>query len=374
MRFITYAVLAFWVLAFARTIVNLLLAPRLYVRDSIRTPKISVIVPARDEERTIEKTVRALLAQTYRELEIIVVNDRSTDATGEILANFEDARLVVVENSEPPHGWLGKPWALHQGSQHASGELLLFMDADVYYAPEAIAAAVAEIEERAVPMITLLPYFEMRGFWENIAMPNLAMFAFTLMPLWLVNRTRIAALGLGGGTGNLVRRADYDACGGHEALRGAVVDDVGLARLFRLRGRRTEVILADDLVSIRMYHGLGEIVRGFTKNGFAIVGRNYFLAFLALLFGFAISLLPYGLAVVDQDFTSVATVILITLTRLVLFITLGYGVINALFGHPLMIAVWSWIMLRSMWLTGIRREIEWRGRRYDAEHTRFGAD
>src|SRR5436190_2203433 len=193
MRFITYAVLAFWVLAFARTIVNLLLAPRLYVRDPVRTPKISVVIPARDEERTIEKTVRALLAQTYRELEIIVVNDRSTDATGEILANIEDARLVVVENSEPPHGWLGKPWALHQGSQHANGELLLFMDADVYYAPEAIAAAVAEIEDRGVPMITLLPFFEMHGFWENIAMPNLAMFAFTLMPLWLVNRTRITA-------------------------------------------------------------------------------------------------------------------------------------------------------------------------------------
>jgi chlorobactene glucosyltransferase len=374
MRFITYAVLAFWLLAFARTIVNLILSPRMYARDPIRTPKISVVIPARDEERTIEKTVRALLAQTYRELEIIVVNDRSTDATGAILANIEDARLIVVENSEPPHGWLGKPWALQQGSQRASGELLLFMDADVFYAPEAIAAAVAEMEERGVPMVTLLPYFEMHGFWENIAMPNLAMFAFTLMPLWLVNRTRIAALGLGGGTGNLVRRADYDACGGHEALRGAVVDDVGLARLFRMRGRRTEVVLADTLVSIRMYHGLGEIIRGFTKNGFAIVGRNYFLAFLALLFGFVISLLPYGLAVVDHDFTSVATVILITLTRLVLFLALGYGVINALFGHPLMIAVWSWIMLRSMWLTGIRREIEWRGRRYDAEHTRFGAD
>src|SRR5204863_322423 len=109
------------------------------------------------------------------------------------------------------------------------------------------------------------------------------------------------------------------------------------------------------LVSIRMYHGLGEIVRGFTKNGFAIVGRNYFVAILALLFGFFISLLPYGLAL-TSDFTSVATVILITLTRLVLFVVLGYGAINALFGHPLMIAVWSWIMLRSIGLTGFSPE------------------
>ena len=358
---------------------NLLLAPRLRPRTPERFPLVSAIVPARDEERDIERAVRALLAQTYPALELIVVNDRSTDATGEILARIAredarlDARLIVVDNTEPPEGWLGKPWALHQGASRARGELLLFIDADVIYEPEAIAAAVAEIEERRLPMITLMPYMEMHGFWEHIAMPNLAVFAFTMVPLWLMNRTRFARFALGGGTGNFVRRADYEACGGHVPLRDAVVDDIGLGRLFRRNGRQTEFVLADTLVSVRMYHGLGEIVRGFTKNSFAVVGRSYVVALAAVLLGGVFHILPYVLALFG-DPISIATVVVISLTRLILFLALRYRADNALLGHPLMMLVWCWIMLRSLWLTGIRRELEWRGRRYDARRTRFGAD
>jgi glycosyltransferase involved in cell wall biosynthesis len=355
--------------------VNLLLAPRLRPRAPERFPLVSAIVPARDEERDIERAVRALLAQTYPALELIVVNDRSTDATGEILGRIarDDARLTVIDNAEPPEGWLGKPWALHQGASHAHGELLLFIDADVIYEPEAIAAAVAEIEERGLPMLMLMPHFDMRGFWEQVAMPNLAVFAFTIMPLWLMNRTRFARFGLGSGTGNLVRRADYEACGGHAPLRDAVVDDVGLARLFRRNGRRTEFVLADTLVSVRMYHGLDELVRGFTKNSFAVVGRSYVLALGSVFLGAFFHILPYVLALLG-DPVSIAVVVIISLTRLILFVSLRYRIDNALFGHPLMMLVWCWIMLRSLWLTGIRRELEWRGRRYDARRTRFGAD
>jgi hypothetical protein len=262
---------------------------------------------------------------------------------------------------------------MHQGSLRARGELLLFIDADVLYEPEAVGSAVAKIEERGVPMLTLTPHVEMHGFWEHVMMPQLAVFAFTLMPLWLVNRTRIAALALGGGTGNLVRRADYDACGGHVALRDAVVDDIGLGRLFRRNGRRTEVIVANDFISVRMYHGLGEIVRGFTKNAFAVAGRSYVVTLIVLLLGVVFHLLPYALAILG-DPISLVSVCLISLTRVVLFSSLRYRLDSALLGHPLMMVVWAYIMLRSLWLTGIRREIEWRGRTYDASRTKFGAD
>ena len=339
-------------------------------------PLVSVIVPARDEERMIESAVRGMLAQTYPALEVIVVDDRSTDATGAILERLarEDERLVVLSGSEPPPGWLGKPAALHQGSLRARGELLLFVDADVLYAPDAILAAVAHFEERGAPMITLLPDFEMHGFWEHVAMPNLAVFAFTVVPLWLVNRSRIPFLGIGGGTGNLVRRDDYVTAGGHEALKAAVVDDVGLGRLFRRNGFRTEVVLAHELVSVRMYHGLGEIVRGFTKNMFAVLNRNYLTAFLFLILGGFFHLVPYALALCG-DWIAIATVLIIGLTRSILFLALRcFRLDNALLGHPLMTGVWGWILLRSLWLTGVRRRLEWRGRRYDASRTRFGAD
>jgi chlorobactene glucosyltransferase len=358
-------ILLSWLFALGRTLLNLRLVARL--RDGAATagPLLSVIVPARDEERAIERTVRALLAQTYPRLEVIVVNDRSQDRTGAILAAIDDPRLVVVDGIEPPPGWLGKPWALAQGSGRARGELLLFVDADIHYAPGAVAAAVAHQQRSGAAMIALLPHFELHGFWENVAMPQLAVTALSYIPLWLSNRTTVGLLGVGGGPGNLVRRADYDAVGGHEALRDAVIDDVGLARLVRRSGRRTEVVRADDLISLRMYHGLREIVDGFTKNAFAAMGRSYLAAFVATLLMVLTNLVPYALLFVPPvRGLAIATVMLISLTRVVLFAALRWRLDNALLLHPLMTLVWAWIFLRSIWFTGVRNEVLWRGRTY----------
>ncbi|HYI10459.1 MAG TPA: glycosyltransferase family 2 protein [Thermoanaerobaculia bacterium] len=375
MRLLSYIVLAGWLLALGRTILNLLVVPKLRVREPRRSPLVSAIVPARDEEGSIERTVRALLAQTYRELEVIVVNDRSTDATGEILARIarEDPRLVIVNGEEPPPGWLGKPHALHLGSLRARGELLLFLDADIVYQPEAVGAAVAYFEESESALVTLFPRIEMRGFWEHVAMPNLAMMAFSVLPLWLTNRTRIRVFAVGGGPGNLVRRGDYDAAGGHEALKDAVIDDVALARLMRRSGRRTEAVRAEHLVSVRMYAGLREIVDGFTKNAFATFGRSYLVAVVLIVGSVVVHILPYVLAVTG-DMVSIVTVGVISLLRVILFASLGYRLDNALFGNPLMVLLWLWIMIRSTWITGIRKQLIWRGRTYDAAKTRFGAD
>jgi len=373
-RLLTLIVLAAWVLAFFRTIVNLALIPRLRREERpAREPLVSIIIPARDEARVIERTVRAFLAQTYPHFELIVVNDRSADATGAILRSIEDERLVVIDGEEPSAGWLGKPWALHQGSRRAHGEILLFVDADVIYAPDTLHAAVATFEQRRPALLTLLPFFELRGFGENASMPMLALTCFTFLPTWLSNRTRGVALAIGGGTGNLVLRDAYDAAGGHEALKDSVVDDVGLARLIRRSGGLTTVVRGDDLVSLRMYHGLREVIEGFTKNAFAVFGRNYAVALLVAAGCVVFHILPYALALTG-DRISIATVIVITATRLILFRSLRYRLDNALLLHPVMCAIWLWIFLRSTWLTGVRRKLLWRGRTYDARHTRFGAD
>jgi glycosyltransferase involved in cell wall biosynthesis len=374
LHLLTLVILLAWVLALIRTIVNLSLIPRL--RANMRPayePLVSVIIPARDEARIIERTVRAFLAQTYANLEVIVVNDRSADATGDIIRSIQDDRLTVIDGIEPPAGWLGKPWALHQGSVAARGELLLFVDADVVYVPQAVAAAVAHAAKRKPALLTLLPHFEMLGFGENAAMPMMAMTAFAFLPTWFSNRTRFARLGIGGGTGNLVSAAVYAACGGHEALKDAVVDDVGLAQLVRRNGGTTEAVRADELVSLRMYHGIVEVVQGFTKNAFAVFGRSYIAASLAVAGCIIFHILPYVLALTG-DRVSIVTIIIISLTRLILFHSLRYRLDAALFLHPIMAAIWTWIFLRSIWLTGIRRKLLWRGRTYDARETRFGAE
>jgi chlorobactene glucosyltransferase len=368
--FVALAVLIVWVLAFARTLLNLAVVPRLRAGDAPASrPFVSIVVPARDEARVIERTVRALLAQTYDAFEVIVVDDRSRDDTGAILRRIAagDARLIVINGEEPPPGWLGKPAALHRGAARARGELLLFVDADVQYAPAALTAAVAAFGRSGAGLVTLLPYFELETVGEQIAMPQLGMALFSGLPLWLSNRTRIELLAVGGGPGNLLRRDFYEQLGGHVPLRNEVVDDVGLARLVRRSGARTVAVRGDDLVSLRMYHGLAEVIDGFTKNAFAMCGRSYVIAVAVLAFTVVAHLLPFALLFVSP-FRAIAAAIVVTMcaTRVVLFRSLRYGMLNALLFHLPMTLVWLYIFLRSMWVTGVRGELRWRGRTYGA--------
>ena len=374
MQILSIVILIAWLMALIRTIVNLKLIPRLHAgMRPANEPLVSIIIPARDEAHIIERTVRAFLAQTYANLEVIVVNDRSTDGTGDIVRTIGDDRLTVIDGVEPPAGWMGKPWALHQGSRIARGELLLFVDADLIYAPPALAAAVNYLQTQCVALLSLFPYLEMRGFGEIASMPMMTMTFFTFMPTWISNRTRFARLAIGGGTGNLVVREIYETSGGHEALSDAVVDDIALARLVRRSGWKTETIRADDLVSLRMYHGLREVIDGFTKNTFSALGRNYAAGLLVIAGCIVFHILPYALTLAG-DRNAIATVVIISLTRVVLFQSLRYRLDAALFLHPVMAAIWTWIFIRSIWVTGIRRKLLWRGRTYDARQTRFGAD
>ena len=363
-----------WLLAFIQTLVNLRVTPRLNPDQRPRnTPSVSIVVPARNEAHIIERSARAFLAQDYENFELIVVNDRSTDATGELLRGIDDPRLTVVDGTEPPAGWLGKTWALEQGSTRARGELLLFADADLIYAPPAVRAAVAHLEATESALIALLPHFEMPTFSEQVGMPMLVFFVFSGWPVWYSNRSKSVRLALGGGAGNLIRKDVFDAIGGFQALKEAVVDDVGLARLARERGYVTRAVLADNLLSVRMYATAGAIVDGFTKNAFPALNRSYVGAAILLALMFILHLLPYAVAV-SGDWAAIAVVILLTMTRVVIFRSLRYRLDNALFLHPLMVGFWAWIMLRSVWVTGIRRQIRWRGRTYDAAQTRFGAE
>lgn len=367
MHLLALIALAVWIPTFLNTVLNLALVPRLRAGapGSRQRPRVTVVIPARNEQRAIEASVRSFLAQTYGDLEVVVVNDRSTDDTGPILDRIakEDSRLHVLHGEPPPSGWLGKPWALQQGARRASGELLLFVDADLRYAPGTVAGAVHALEERDLAMLTLLPDMELRGFWEHVALPMLAFAFFVMLPSWLANRTRSPKLALGGGTGMLMRRSVYESFGGHEPLRDAVVDDIGLARVTREHGGRTMAFRADHLVSLRMYHGGTEILNGFTKNVFVAMGRSYAIVTFWLAIGLVGSILPYALALAG-DRAAIATVALISATRLLVFVPLRYGVVNALLAHPLMMSFWSLVMIRSAWVTGIRRQVHWRGRTY----------
>jgi hypothetical protein len=293
-----------------------------------------------------------------------------------------DGRVRLIGGVEPPPGWIGKPWALEQGSRAAEGELILFADADVRYSPPAVGAAAEFLESSGAALVAVFPRLVMRGFWENVAMPHLALAGFLVVPSWLSNRTKLPILGLGAGTGNLVRADAYRRAGGHERLRSAVVDDVALARLLRRGGEATLILRAQHLVTIRMYRGLRQIIEGFTKNVFSLLGWSGTI--LAAAWTAIGDVLPYVLALSAAiriaggaspsaaEWAGVATVAMITTNRVVLYSALRYSLAAALFAHPLQALVWLLIVLRSAWFVGVRRRLPWRGRSYDARNTRFG--
>jgi chlorobactene glucosyltransferase len=373
-----------WAVCLANVIFNLAVTPRLARRRLPRdkpSPRVSIVVPARDEEREIEAAVGSLLAQDYPDFEVIVVNDRSTDRTGEILAAMEDPgkRLRVVAGSEPPEGWLGKPHALAIGAREASGELLVFVDADVHYHPLAIGEAVAAMRALEADFLCLLPRLECRGFWENVLMPYVIS-SFFLGPGFLANGDWPRWFAVGGGAGNLIRRDVYDRLGGHETLKNSVVDDVRLAFTARGAGFRTRAVRAEDRVSVRMYRGFREVWDGFSKNtAYIFNGATGVLLLLMTAVLIAAAIVPPavllaaagGLKAPAGDVGLAAGAFALLLgARVILAAALRDPVWPAL-AHPFMAAVWTGMIGRSLYYRIVRRTLTWRGREFDARAARF---
>ncbi len=329
-------------------------------------PAVSIVIPARNEERDLENALRSHRASDYPDLEIVVVDDRSTDATGAILARIaaEDGRVRVVRGEEPPRGWLGKPHALWEGARAARGEWLLFVDADVVYAPEALGRAMSRVLGGRLDFLCLLPTLVTRGFWEGVLMPNLYV-ATLLGPAFLAASERFRGLAIGGGCGNLVRRTAYDAVGGHEALRDAVIDDVGLAIAVKRGGHRVAADLAFDAVSVRMYRGFQEVVDGFSKNLAFVVPRPAVLAaglLLAVVLAWAPWVVLFAPRASAAERAVAGLAILLTLAGRAGVARLTRSPLWSGVFHPVMLTVWAWIGARSLYRRVVRREVAWRGR------------
>lgn len=375
----------FTILGAAALPVNLRAFPRLSAAargpGPIRWPRVSVVIPARNEEENVEAAVRSHLGQDYPDLRVVVVDDRSTDRTPEILANLarEDPRLVVLSGTDPPEGWLGKPHALWTGAQAADGEVLLFADADVRYDRRALREAVSLLEARGLSLVAFFPKFEMRGFWENVLLPYLGVTVFLGLGFLAASR-RFRGLALGAGAGNLVRRAAYDAVGGHRALKNSVVDDIRLATAVKRAGFHVAAFRAEDRVTVRIYRGFRGVWDGFTKNvAWAFGGPWGAVLFPLVLFALAVWIVPaatlfsaaLGANVPSADVRLAAAVLAGTLL-------LRGGLAGALRDplwpvptHPIMAAVWAGLIGRSLIHRFVRKRLTWRGREYDARRARF---
>jgi chlorobactene glucosyltransferase len=235
-------------------------------------PLVSVVIPARNEGRNIERCLRSVLSNDYPRFEVVVVNDGSTDATGDIAQSIAatDNRARVIETEGLPEGWFGKQWACETGARATSGEIILFADADTTQSSDLITRSVNAMLRRNADLFSVLGRQELGTFWERLIQPQI----FTIMSVRYggtesITRSRFVKDKIANGQCLFVRRSTYEEFGGHSLVKSHVADDMMLAQRYFARGRR--VVLEEGIhqLSTRMYTSLGELVRGWGKNVFA---------------------------------------------------------------------------------------------------------
>jgi chlorobactene glucosyltransferase len=344
----------------------------------VPAPSVSVIIPARNEERNIERCVRSVLATRYPSVEVIVVDDHSTDATGNLVRAIarEDARLRVVSAPELPTGWFGKQWACATGVSVARGELLLFTDADTRHSPDLLSRAVNAMRGRDASLLSLAGDQEMHSFWERIIQPQMfALLSIRYGGTEHVSNARRAVDVIANGQFILVRRDAYDAVGGHAAVRDRVAEDMSLGQNFFRSGRRVLLLLAAKHFSTHMYASLRELIVGWRKNIYAggrhaalggRLGRAFYPAFLVAMPIVALipplALLLSAVGVLSPAWL-VWSAIVISVTLVfwaAIYRFMGESVLYAAC-YPLGVALLLYIAIGSV-LRG--RRVEWKERTY----------
>jgi len=337
-------------------------------------PSLSIVVPARNEERQIERCVRSLLATRHPRFEVIVVDDQSTDRTRSILdrVGAGESQLRVVSGEPLPRGWVGKPWALTQGARTARGEWLLFTDADTEHHPLAAASALQFALDGGFGAVSLLTDQETAGWAERIFLPTiLFVILLGVGALDDVNDPRKREVAIFNGQYVMASRTAYDAIGGHAAVRKEIAEDLELARLFKRDGRfRTFLAGSNQLVRTRMYRSFGEIWLGFVKN-FGLAARGHATAALvgaALLA--CVSLLSPGVLVVLllQRWWLAAGVLALSMLVVVAIAESGMRAMRfragSGFALQLGLALTLAIFATSLVLLRCGSGVAWRGRRY----------
>jgi chlorobactene glucosyltransferase len=259
-----------------------------------RSQLVSVLVPARNEAAVIAATVHRLLEQDYPCFELLVLDDHSTDGTGEIAraAGRGDARLRVLPGADLPPRWAGKNWACHQLSQAARGERLVFTDADTIWAAGALSALMTEMDRTGADLLTGWPTQITVTWPERLVVPLMAMIVIAYLPVLMTHHTSWAAFAAANGQCMAFRRKAYDVVGGHAALKGEVLEDVKFAR--RIKAKRLRLRMADGnrLISCRMYDSWPAVRDGYAKNILAGYSSSLVVLTLATLFHLLVFVAP----------------------------------------------------------------------------------
>jgi chlorobactene glucosyltransferase len=274
-------------------LINIQIFPRLSAKSPAQTPFVSVMIPARDESAVIGNTVRGWLAQDYPHYEVILLDDHSTDNTAQIAqdASGDNPRVHILAGAPLPDGWMGKNWACHQMAQVAKGEIFLFTDADVQWSSEGLSALIADMTARRADLYSVWSTQETVTWTERLCVPLMALVILGYLPLIGVHYIPLGAFGAANGQCMAWRKSAYNQIGGHNRVRGNVLEDVTLARMVKSEKMRLRMGDGAGLVTCRMYRNWREVKHGYAKNILAGYGSPLALM-LGTIFHWLIFIIP----------------------------------------------------------------------------------
>jgi glycosyltransferase involved in cell wall biosynthesis len=341
-------------------------------------PRVSIIVPARNEEEHIRETLLQLLVLDYSNYEIIAVNDRSTDATGRIMddmvANSKaEGRVKVIHVSELPAGWLGKTHAMWTAGQQATGEWLLFTDADILFKHDSVRRSVAYAEAERADHFVLFPRMIMKRAGERMMLAFFqVLFVFGHRP-WRVANPK-ARDHMGVGAFNMVRRPVYDAVGTYRALRMEVIDDMKLGKVVKNAGFAQRNVFGEDLISLHWAKGAFGVVNNLTKNFFAVLSFQWWRTIITFIGLGLLNLGPFIGVWLAHGWARLPYAIAL---GSMFAIYCGMSIRSPIppyyfFLHPIATSLFMYILLRSMFHALWNNGIVWRGTKYPLEELRKG--
>jgi glycosyltransferase involved in cell wall biosynthesis len=342
------------------------------------TARVSIIVPARNEQEDIEQCLRGLLALDYDNYEVIAVNDRSTDRTGEIMDRVAASPaahgcLRIVHVSELPAGWLGKTHAMWSAGLQATGEWLLFTDADVLFKPDVLRRALSYAASEQADHVVVFPLIIMKRPGEKMMIAFFqTLFTFGHRPWRVADPDTDDHMGVG--AFNMVRRTAYETVGTYKALRMEVLDDMKLGKVIKKAGLRQRNVFGEDLISVRWAKGAMGVVDNLTKNFFAVLSFQWWRTVASAVGLFFLNLWPFiGLWLAHGWVRLPYAIALGSMFLIYLGMSLRSSIPPYYFVlHPVSTVLFEYTLLRSMFLTLWNDGVTWRGTKYPLEELRKG--
>lgn len=343
------------------SVYNFFTAPVL--KKSSLTPKgeklVSVLVPARNEEKNISDCIKCIINQDYKNIEVIILDDNSTDNTYKIVSEFVNSKIKMLQGEPLPQNWLGKNWACHQLSQQANGEYFLFIDADVELKENVISSAVWELENSNAVLLSIFPTQKIKTLGEHLIVPLMNWLLLTFLPLKFVYSSRSQSFVAANGQFMLWRKTAYQELGGHQTVKNKVVEDMELARLAKRNNLKIKTILGGNLVFCRMYNSFDEAYYGFQKNFYPGFSVNYYIFTIIILFIFIVFTFP--ILIITNKTVSWLPVLLILVSRITVSIRSTQNWIVNILLHPLQMVFMLWIGFLSI-IRFKKKSLVWKSR------------